>query len=304
MNGLEHEATQAVLGAASAAAARGEYDTAAKLLQTAPSAPAERFLLEGQVAAQQGRYEEAERAFAAVPPESPHHPLAQRALARAQRARRAPLFARHARAAAAALGVVALGAGTAALLSTDRPSGRTAMSDGPAAALPRSGPAPAPAAPVPAVQTPPLPLARVAPTLHLVHPGLIVRNEERSVSIGFESGMFERGSAEIRPDRLTELDAVVHALRESTQSLRVEVSGYTDPSPMRAGRTFEDNTDLAAARAWAVANYLRKRRALPVEKLGVGVGGTGLERLHGGGEVDHARQRTVVMRVSLDPPDR
>lgn len=69
--------------------------------------------------------------------------------------------------------------------------------------------------------------------------------------------LFEPGKAALKASAHTTLDKVVAAIKKDYSSKTVYVDGHTDSDPItRTKDTWEDNWDLAAARANAVRRYL------------------------------------------------
>jgi chemotaxis protein MotB len=69
--------------------------------------------------------------------------------------------------------------------------------------------------------------------------------------------LFEPGKAAIKSSAFATLDKVVSAIKKDYSSKTIFVDGHTDADPItRTKQTWEDNWDLAAARANAVRRYL------------------------------------------------
>jgi flagellar motor protein MotB len=69
--------------------------------------------------------------------------------------------------------------------------------------------------------------------------------------------LFEPGKAAIKSSAFSTLDKVVAAIKKDYSSKTIFVDGHTDSDPItKTKNTWEDNWDLAAARANAVRRYL------------------------------------------------
>jgi len=69
--------------------------------------------------------------------------------------------------------------------------------------------------------------------------------------------LFEPGKAAIKPSAFATLDKVVSAIKKDYSTKTIYVDGHTDADPItKTKNTWEDNWDLAAARANAVRRYL------------------------------------------------
>jgi chemotaxis protein MotB len=69
--------------------------------------------------------------------------------------------------------------------------------------------------------------------------------------------LFASGSAELKSSAKATLDKVVNALKKDYAGKKTIVQGYTDTDPISKTKDkWEDNLDLSAARARAVAKYL------------------------------------------------
>lgn len=280
-----------VVRAAALLAAKGSYREASMLLGTVEGSAVERGLLEGRIAAQQHRYEEAVRAFEAVLAEAPDLPQAQRALDRARHFLARPRWARHAR----PLGAVFLAVTACTLVMGLALWTR----EGPTRDVEVAGNLPQPSSPVATADVRPYVAPRAeAPNLFVAAPGILIRTDGSERVVEFEAGLFDSGRAVIRADQVARLDAVGSALRTYKGEVRVTIEGHTDSSPLRPGKRYTDNTELAFARAIAVADHLRRRSGIAAESLAVRALGTDRARVPEEASTERARQRTVLLRVS------
>ena len=71
--------------------------------------------------------------------------------------------------------------------------------------------------------------------------------------------LFDKGKAVLKPSAHKTLDKVVSAIKKDYATKTIFVDGHTDADPIARTKTqWEDNWDLAAARANAVRKYLTK----------------------------------------------
>lgn len=94
-----------------------------------------------------------------------------------------------------------------------------------------------------------------------------LRRESRGVVIQLkDSGIFDSGSAALRPELLNELKQVVRELESLNQPLRIE--GHTDNVPVRGGG-YASNWELSAARATSVLQFFLAQSRLSPEQMSV-----------------------------------
>lgn len=296
MNTRPEPARDPVLQVAAGLAARGHYQAAVAVLATALEPAAERSLLEGQIAAQQGRFEEAIHAFESIAADAPQHALAARAATRARRSLRHPWLARNARPVAAISLGVALFAGAGAFTLWAGKDRESMVAVSPPPAQPASAAAGTAGTTVAAQ----LALPASAPYLSIAKPGVTARRLDAATLLEFELGLFDSGRAVMRASQKDKLAAAGRAIREgSSQPLQITVVGYTDPEPLRAGARFADNTALAYARALAVADYLHRQCGLPSENIAVRAGKPVATSARIVDARDRARERTVALHVAV-----
>lgn len=288
--------THPTLAAAAALAARGRYEDARVLLGSVEGPAAERALLVGRIAAQQGRYADAIEAFGAVPEGTEQFPAALSAIERARRAVQQPFVVRHARPAFAAAMALLVVTTIVTVAYWPRSSG----SDPAATETARAGPMPRPASDLGGPrQNPPVPAPTAkaaAPQLDIGNPRVSVTREDQRAVVEFQTGLFDSGSAVIRADRTDQVDAVGRAIRGLDRPVEVTIIGHTDADPVRRGGRYADNFELALARSAAVASYLRRHFELPAEGSNLRVGAP-VDRGTDSDAQDRASKRTVVLRV-------
>jgi chemotaxis protein MotB len=107
-----------------------------------------------------------------------------------------------------------------------------------------------------------------------------------------ETGFFDSGSAEIKPNSLRLLDIIIDSLKNSSGHIRVE--GHTDNIPIHNIR-FNSNWELSTARATFVIYYMIGKHALPPEKLSA----SGYSEYHPVAGNDSAQGRAKNRRVDI-----
>lgn len=135
-----------------------------------------------------------------------------------------------------------------------------------------------------------------------IREGLVtVRDEaDRSVVVLRGDGLFESGSAELKPRYLPVLARVSNAL--NTVSGAVLVTGYTDNVPIRSGR-FPSNFELSQARADAVRGIVDRQLTVQNRIRGQGRADTDPVAPNDSAE-NRARNRRVEVTLLLSPQER
>lgn len=79
--------------------------------------------------------------------------------------------------------------------------------------------------------------------------------------------VFRSGSADILPEGMAVLDKLVEAIKDSSDTIRVE--GHTDDTPIsdKLKAKYPSNWELSAARASAVARYIETRHHINPKRL-------------------------------------
>lgn len=96
--------------------------------------------------------------------------------------------------------------------------------------------------------------------------GARVFRNERGIVVRLmtDNVLFDRASADIKPEMKAILDAVAGPLKDA--GLPVLVEGHTDDLPMRGGR-YPSNWELSTARATAVVRHLIEAGKVPASRL-------------------------------------
>ena len=269
-------------------AARGEYATAAILLDAMAGDEANLAVhhLRARIAAQQGNYDQAISHWRAVLTLDAANADAERGIALAERLKGDPRRARRRRvpslAATAMIGlfipiVAAFLAGY--VISSRRITAEVAEMTQRAVApaeerlsrsmqtvqqtvaalqtevrqLTAAPTAAAPPAPVPTTADG----AGGAPPLAIDVPGVSVHSEGDSLVVRFEGDLFESGKNTLQPAGAALVAALGRQLRAHANTIEVTIIGQTDRLPVRPNSAFRDNAALALARAVRVAEALR-----------------------------------------------
>lgn len=266
----------AILGRAADAARAGHYTQAERLLMAMHPSAACRDLL-ARIYAQQGRYQEAEAAWREVLSLRPEDEAARAGLARLASLRAGAGGMWHAAAAMLLIALLTL-AGVAAVALWTVNAVR-----GDRLAPPVAGVAPSP------VKATPAPIAVAAD-------GITTSQDGETTLVTFRNGLFERVlvfSAEGRQA----LTAVARQLQPHAASLRVEITGHSDDTPVPPGSRYRDNTSLAFARALAAMELMSGSAALPRHLFALRAAGTAPPYANSSAE-NRLRNRTVTLRIS------
>lgn len=78
--------------------------------------------------------------------------------------------------------------------------------------------------------------------------------------------LYNSGSAELKKESLEFLNKLGDVLNKYSQH-NIEVMGFTDSVPVRAGSKYNDNMELSQARAYSVYKFLVKEKNISEEKL-------------------------------------
>ncbi len=133
---------------------------------------------------------------------------------------------------------------------------------------PPAPPAPAPSSAAPADLAKSLAALEKSLAQALTAGKLGLKLERRGLVVSFrESAFFASGDDAVNPASLPMIAKVADEVRKLTNPLRIE--GHTDSVPIHNGR-FRSNWELSAARAIAVMELLRRRFAIPGERMSVG----------------------------------
>ncbi|MEZ0375453.1 MAG: OmpA family protein [Candidatus Sericytochromatia bacterium] len=95
-----------------------------------------------------------------------------------------------------------------------------------------------------------------------------LRQESRGLVIQLkDTRLFASGSAELRPEILSELRRMAKELESLAKSLRIE--GHTDNVPINGGGMYRSNWELSAARATSVLRFMLQNTHVPPQSFSV-----------------------------------
>lgn len=137
--------------------------------------------------------------------------------------------------------------------------------------------------------------ARPRPLPGIAMAGLQARPDGDGLFIVFDQGLFSR-HASLSDDARTLLKQLAVRLRPALTDRRLEITGHTDPSPVRSDR-FADNQSLGYARARMVSNYLASEGALPPDALAVFSAGDTRPPYSNATPELRRKNRTVTLRL-------
>jgi type VI secretion system protein ImpK len=292
--------TQALWQAATHMAAAGYYQAASALLDAIASSeiPVEVRLLRAKMAAQQRRYDEAIAHWQEVLSMVPQNQEAQRgmALARELKDRRGRRFYLRANLYYAGLLLTIASLVVALFFATFRNADYSDTASTKAILdvqerqlqLLREMAEPLKAA----VAT------EKVPDIKIDVPGVSVRSETNHLALVFKKGLFEAGSARLRPEALSTLSLLGRQLEPHSGRIAVCVVGHTDSITVPAGSRHRDNVALALSRAVAVVEYLRASAHLPAGLFSVRALGEAMAPYPNDTPDRRAGNRTVVIRIS------
>ncbi len=99
------------------------------------------------------------------------------------------------------------------------------------------------------------------PQIAINVPGVSVRNQQNSIVVQFEEGLF-RFAARLKPEAKDILSTFGLQLKPYAGRIAVSVTGCTDLKPIPDGWIYPDDAALGMARAVAVVNHLRSKSGL------------------------------------------
>ncbi len=95
-----------------------------------------------------------------------------------------------------------------------------------------------------------------------------LRTESRGVVIQLkDTRLFASGSAELRPEIISELRRIARELEALGQPMRIE--GHTDNIPINAAGLYHSNWELSAARATRVLQFMLSNTKVPPQRFSV-----------------------------------
>jgi outer membrane protein OmpA-like peptidoglycan-associated protein len=133
--------------------------------------------------------------------------------------------------------------------------------------------------------------------------GAVVSTKDGESTVYFNNGVFGN-SLELSPEGRAVLGRVAERMKPHAAELFVKVVGCTDNTPVAKKGRFKDNRELGLARAHVVVKYLQEVAGLPAESLAVQSYGAQWSPFPNDSPVSRAKNRTVVLRVSMRPGQR
>ncbi|OQW96661.1 MAG: hypothetical protein BWK77_04010 [Verrucomicrobia bacterium A1] len=156
-----------------------------------------------------------------------------------------------------------------------------------------------------AAQVPAAPVAVRTGSLDLNVAGVVVTAKNGENTVYFNSGVFG-STLELSPEGKTLLNRLAERMEPHAAGLLIKVVGCTDNIPVSKKGRFKDNRQLGLERANVVVKYLQEAGGLSAAAFATQSYGTQWTPYPNDSPVSRAKNRTVVLRVSMrpNPPSR
>ena len=126
---------------------------------------------------------------------------------------------------------------------------------------------------------------------------MVVTVEGREKVVVFESGVFASG-AKLSREGSALLSKVGRQLAPRAKNISVTVVGCTDNVPVSGKKEFKDNKALGLMRAAAALQILQSSSGIPTASFKTVSYGTEWSPFPNDSAANHARNRTVVLRIT------
>jgi len=141
------------------------------------------------------------------------------------------------------------------------------------------------------------------PAINFAVPGVRASTSGQEVVLIFDEGLFDRG-VHFKPGAQARLLAVSKALSQSPEPLNIQVVGFADDERGLLKWTAQWESSLALARASTVVEHFIKLGLLQKQRLSAVVGDCQKRPFASDSVQNRLRNRTVVLRVSIDHQGR
>ena len=139
--------------------------------------------------------------------------------------------------------------------------------------------------------------ASILPQMAINVPGVSVRNQQNSIIVQFEEGLF-RFAARLKPEAKDVLSTLGLQLKPYAGRIAVSVTGCTDLKPIPDGWIYPDKAALGMARAVAVVNHLRSKTGLLPSMFTLKSAGDASAPYPNDTKANMLRNRTVIISIS------
>lgn len=127
--------------------------------------------------------------------------------------------------------------------------------------------------------------------------GITVENKNNEITILFNEGLFSRGD-NIKSNQLLTLDIISQTLSPHAGQVLVKIIGSTDSTPILFSDSFKNNDDLSISRAKAVFDRVYESSRIPREDLMIGSLSESNSRFTNDTPENRMKNRTVSIKIS------
>jgi flagellar motor protein MotB len=120
------------------------------------------------------------------------------------------------------------------------------------------------------------------------------------IVIKFRNGLFPKGRAELQKEALNSLNTLCFALQQDSLIVkRIAVTGHADDLSLQANSIYQDNDELALARAYCVIAFIRTHSRIAGYILTSDFGRLNNTPFPNNSELNRQKNRTVVLRITI-----
>lgn len=127
--------------------------------------------------------------------------------------------------------------------------------------------------------------------------GITVDRDNNEITIYFNEGLFSRGD-NIKSNHLITLDNISQFLTPYAGQINVKIIGSTDSTPISFSNTFKTNDDLSISRAKTVFDRIYESSRIPREDLIIGSLSESNSRFTNDTPENRMKNRTVIIKIS------
>jgi flagellar motor protein MotB len=127
--------------------------------------------------------------------------------------------------------------------------------------------------------------------------GITVDGDNNEIAIYFNEGLFSRAD-NIKSNQLITLDNISQTLSPYAGQVVVKIIGSTDSTPISFDNTFKSNADLSISRAKTVFDRIYEFSRIPREDLTIGSLSESNNRFTNDTPENRMKNRTVIIKIS------
>ncbi len=139
-------------------------------------------------------------------------------------------------------------------------------------------------------------LVRISDKMRPIN-GITVESNNNEIAIYFNEGLFSRGD-NIKSNHLSTLDIISQTLSSFAGRVIVQIIGSTDSTPITFSNNFKNNDDLSISRAKAVFDRVYATSRIPREDLMIGSLSESNSKFTNDTPENRMKNRTVIIKIS------